>query len=56
MDEELGSWHDCLHRFNRVAQEHSDIRPQSEAIIAAIDKLYQYKTINYVKKLRVRMV
>lgn len=27
VDEELGSWYDCLNRFNRVAQEHAEIKP-----------------------------
>ena len=53
VDEEQGSWYECLNRFNRVAQEHADIKPQSDAIVAAIEKLYQYKTINYAKKQRI---
>lgn len=55
VDEEMGNWHECLNRFNRVAQEHADIKPQSEAIIGAVERLYQYKTINYAKKQRVRI-
>ena len=27
VDEELLTWHECLHRFDRLAQEHAHIRP-----------------------------
>ena len=27
VDEEQGSWHECLNRFNRVALEHQNIKP-----------------------------
>ncbi len=40
MDEELTTWYECLHRFNKVASEHADIKPQSDALIAAVEKLY----------------
>jgi hypothetical protein len=53
VDEELGSWNECLNRFDRVAQEHQDIRPFTESVIGAVERLYQYKTINYAKKQRV---
>jgi hypothetical protein len=53
VDDEMPTWHDSLHRFDRIAQEHSNIKPQNEAIIAGVDKLYSYKTINYTKNLRV---
>lgn len=40
VDEEQASWHECLNRFNRAAQEQKDIKPQGEAIIAAYERLY----------------
>lgn len=51
----MNNWEDGLHRFDRVAQEHADIKGQSDSIIAATERLYQYKTINYTKKQRVRI-
>ena len=54
VDEEMNNWHDGLHRFDRVVQEHADIKGQSDSIIAATERLYQYKTINYTKKQRVK--
>jgi hypothetical protein len=56
VDEELNTWYDCLHRFDRVAQEHANIKAQSESITAATERLYQYKTINYTKKQRVSLI
>ena len=53
-DEEANTWQESLTRFDKVAKAHPDMKPQSDAIIAAIEKLYQYKTINFAKKQRVR--
>jgi hypothetical protein len=50
VDEEPTSWVECLNRYNQVAREHADIKPQSDALVAAVERLYQYKTINYTKK------
>lgn len=52
VDEELGTWSECLHRFDKLEKEHQDIRPSTEAVIGAVERLYQYKTINYAKKQR----
>lgn len=53
MDEECPTWGECLHRFDKIAAEHANIKPQNDAIIATVDKLYSYKTVNYTKKMRV---
>jgi hypothetical protein len=50
----VGTWYEGLHRYSKIAREHADIKPKSDAIIAATERLYQYKTINYAKKQRVR--
>lgn len=53
LDEEQNSWYECLVRYDKISQEHQNFKPTSEPIIAAVDKLYSYKTINYTKKPRV---
>ena len=52
-DEEAQTWHESLNRYNKVAQAHPEMKPQSDAIIGAIEKMYHYKTINFTKKQRV---
>ncbi|CDW90006.1 wd-40 repeat-containing protein [Stylonychia lemnae] len=52
LDEEYTTWHECLKRFDKVSQEHSNLKATNEPIIAIVDKLYSYKTVNYTKKPR----
>ena len=48
------TWGECLHRYDKLAQEiGSTYKPSADSIIAAMNKLYSYKTINYTKKMRV---
>lgn len=56
MDEECANWHDCLKRYDKVEKEHRDVKLAHEPIIAVVDKLYAYKTVNYTKKPRVRKI
>lgn len=57
MDEELLTWGECLHRYDKLAQEIGNtLKPSTDSIIAAMNKLYSYKTINYTKKMRVTLV
>lgn len=52
LDEECANWHDCLKRYDKVEKEHKDVKLTNEPIIAVVDKLYAYKTVNYTKKPR----
>jgi len=49
LDEEMPTWADCLHRYDQYSQAHANMRG-GDALIAAINKLYTYKTINYSTK------
>lgn len=55
LDEEFATWQECLKRYDKISQEHQNLKPQSDSIIAAVDKLYSYKTVNYTKKPRVSL-
>jgi len=55
LDEEFTTWHECLRRYDKVSQEHSNLKATNDPIIAIVDKLYSYKTVNYTKKPRVRI-
>eukprot|EP00347_Sterkiella_histriomuscorum_P004436 403360465 len=52
LDEEYNTWQECLKRYDKVSQEHENLKASNEPIIAIVDKLYSYKTVNYTKKLR----
>jgi hypothetical protein len=39
-DEEGNNWLESLNRYNKVALAHPEMKPQSDAIIAAVEKLY----------------
>ncbi len=53
LDEEGANWHDSLKKYDKVEQEHKELKPTNDPLIAVVDKLYSYKTVNYTKKPRV---
>lgn len=45
-DEELGSWYDCLHRYDNYPSSNP---VNNDPIIAIIDKIYRQKTIHFIR-------
>ena len=54
VDEEAPNWMECLHRYDKNVQANPHQKASADPIVAAIDKLYSFKTINYTKKARRR--
>mmetsp|Transcript_30159 Transcript_30159/g.29469 ORF Transcript_30159/g.29469 Transcript_30159/m.29469 type:complete len:109 (+) Transcript_30159:1183-1509(+) len=46
VDEELNSWHECLHRYDRYPLNNSN----NDSIVAVIDKIYRQKTIHFIRE------
>jgi hypothetical protein len=44
-DEEVGSWNECLHRYDQIAAAHAQLRPKSDSLIATMGSSYAYTTI-----------
>lgn len=46
IDEDQMSWAECLHRYEPIQAIHSDLRPSTDAVKAALYGLYYHTTAN----------
>lgn len=44
IDEDQMSWAECLHRYEPIQQVHSDLKPTTDSIKAALYGLYYHAT------------
>ena len=44
IDEDQMSWTECLHRYEQIKQCHSDLKPTTDSVKAAIFGLYHHTT------------
>jgi hypothetical protein len=57
IDDELFSWTDCLHRYDRIAAVHAQLRPKADALIATMGSKYAHTTIfNTLNQFRKRSI
>ena len=57
IDEELNSWSDCLHRYDKIAAVHAQLRPKADALIATMGSKYAHTTIfNTLNQFRKRSI
>jgi hypothetical protein len=45
IDEELNTWNECLHRYDKYPIPNTNNDP----IIAVIDKIYRQKTVHFIR-------